>query len=265
MIKKYNVTLTLIRDQLGTNPCDPNVLDNHILNKQRKLILEKSDINSQINKYLNQIQISQERGELEVNAIIDKLEELIGTKFTDEERQKAIAGELETLKETITELDIRGTTVFFWNKELNRPMIGNHMIYGFLKAATEALCRTASKKERATVLSSASYTQSLINQHVKVDPQFLTFDQDILRNEDGTAKYLQRSLRAMTAKGPRITLTKSEIVPAGAKISFILKVLEGSPIKEEHLHAMFSYGEIKGLGQWRNADFGSFTYAMDVI
>ena len=43
MIDKYRVKLTLLRDQLGTNPIDPNIQSTHILEKQRQLILEKGE------------------------------------------------------------------------------------------------------------------------------------------------------------------------------------------------------------------------------
>jgi hypothetical protein len=266
MIKllKYKVTLTLLRDQLGTNPIDPNVMDTHILDRQRKLILEKGGINTQINKYLDQIQISAEKGDAELELIIDKLESLIGYELTAEEREQAIAGKLESLKETFQEMDIKGTTVFFWDKKNERPCIGDHMIYGFLKGSCEAISRTLSKKN-GTIMHSCSYTQSIINQHVSIQEQFIVFDQDLKKNHDGSPHYFQRSLRAMTAKGPRISLAKSEVVEAGAKLTFTLRVLDGSPLEEKHLHELFSYGEIKGLGQWRNAGYGSFSYEMEKI
>lgn len=135
------------------------------------------------------------------------------------------------------------------------------MIYGFLKAAAEAIGRTLPKKN-ATVLHSISYTQSLINQHVRCEQKFITFDKDIRKNEDGSTSYLQRSLRAMTAQGPRISLAKSEVIDEGAKLTFTLKVLMGSPITEETLKTLFEYGEFVGLGQWRSSGHGMFTYKL---
>lgn len=258
---KYNVRLIFTRNLLATNPCDPNVMDTHVLDRQRKLILENVNINSQINKYLDQIQISKEKGDAEVEKILDKLEDLIGYKLSTQERKDAIAGTLESLKQTFKEMDIKGTTVFFWDKEKNLPCIGDHMIYGFLKAAAEAIGRTLSKKN-GTMLHSVSYTQSIINQHVRCSQQFLTLSKDICRNEDKTPQYLQRSLRAMTAQGPRVSLAKSEQVPAGAYITFTLNVMDDSPLTEEVLRKLFDYGEFSGLGQWRNAGYGMFTYEL---
>lgn len=257
MFDRYRVQITLIREMLGTNPCDPNVLDIHIVALQRKLILEKGGINQHINKYLDAIPLSKERGEEEVQKIIDKLETLMGYQLSPDEREQVIRGELESLKETIQELDIKGTTVFLWDKPSNHPCIGDHMILGFLKASAEAIGRTLPAK-KGEVLNSISYTQSLINQHVRVEERFIVSDKDIKRNADGSPEYLQRSLRAQTAKGPRVSLAKSEVIPEGAKFNFTLKVLENSKITEEIFRKLFSYGELSGLGQWRNTGFGEF-------
>jgi hypothetical protein len=236
-------------------------METHILERQRKLILEKSKINTEVNKYLEQLQISKERGDQELGALLDKLENLIGVQFTEEEREQAIKGELEILKEKFQEHELKGTTVFFWNKEKNLPMIGDHMVYGFMKAAAEAITRTRARKN-GVIFGSTSYTQSIINQHVRCQERFITFDRDILRNPDGSPQYLQRSLRAQTPQGPRVSLARSEVVPEGAKIRFTLKVLGGSPLQECHIREMFDYGEFTGYGQWRNAGHGAFVYEM---
>lgn len=257
MFDKYEVQLTLTRDMLGTNPCDPNVLDKHIVQKQRSLILEKSKVNKAINKYLDAIDISEEKSDEEINKLLDKLENATGVQLTDQERKDAMAGDLSKLKETFKEMDTTGTTVFFWDKDKDLPCIGDHMIYGFLKAAAEAIGRTLPKKN-ATMLNSISYTQNIINQHVKCEEQFITFDRDIKRDEEGRAVYNQRSLRAMTAQGPRISLAKSEVIPAGSKIKFTLKVLKNSPMTRDTLISLLEYGQLSGLGQWRNAGYGQF-------
>jgi hypothetical protein len=261
---EYKVKLTLLRPMLGTNPSDPDILGTHILERQRKIIAEKSPINKELNKYYNQIQISPERGEQDSAKLIDKLEELIGATLTPDQRELAAVGKIDELRETFAELDNKGTTVFFWDKELNRPCIGDHMIPGFLKAATEAICKTRARKN-GTVLGSISYTCSLINQHLSVKERYIPFDKDIMRDKDGFAKGLQRPLRAMTAQGPRVTLASSEMVDAGATLEFTLQVLKDSDITEDVLHTLFQYGQSHGLGQWRNAGWGKFEYELSPL
>jgi CRISPR/Cas system CMR subunit Cmr6 (Cas7 group RAMP superfamily) len=256
MFKEYKVVLSFTRDILGTNPADPSIHEQHIIQKQRKLIQEKGSYNAEINKYLEALQITEERGKLETDKLLDKLETLVGRKFTSEERELAIKGELESLKETLDEQELRGVTVFFRDKA-GMPCIGDHMIKGFLKAAAEAVARTLPKKN-GTILNSASYTESIINQHVTIEQQFISFDKDVMKSADGSIKYCERSLRAMTAQGPRVSVAKSECIESGAALKFTLLVLENSPLTEEALKKLFSYGRVSGLGQWRNAGYGQF-------
>ena len=83
-----------------------------------------------------------------------------------------------------------------------------------------------------------------------------------MKEVDGHPYFFQRSLRAMTAQGPRISLAKSEVVEAGAKLKFVMKVMDNSPLTLDVIKEIFDYGEFKGLGQWRNADWGQFTYTI---
>src|SRR5262249_758946 len=69
---------------------------------------------------------------------------------------------------------------------------------------------------------------------------------------------LERPLRAMTAQGPRVTVTRSDVVTAGAVIEFDLAVLEGGSITEGLLREVFNYGQFMGLGQWRSGSYGRF-------
>jgi len=68
---------------------DPNVLDTHIIERQRKMILKEGGLNKQINKYLDVLDISQEKFDEE--NIIHSFEKLIGRELNDEEKKLAIA------------------------------------------------------------------------------------------------------------------------------------------------------------------------------
>lgn len=261
---KLEVELTLTRDMLGTNPLDPNIHDTHIIERQRKLISENSSINKDINKYLGALQISEDKKSGELESLVQKLEEMLGYPLDENQKALLMAGRLEDLKETFKELDMRGVTVFFYDYEKNLPMIGDHMIYGYMKAASSAIARTLPKKN-ATILQSMAYTNEIINTHVRCTEQFICFDKDIKRTKEGRPAYLQRSLRAQTAQGDRITLAKSEVVPAGAKLKFTLNVLEGSPLEVSHIKRIFDHGCFFGLGQWRNSGHGMFSYTLKEV
>jgi hypothetical protein len=68
----------------------------------------------------------------------------------------------------------------------------------------------------------------------------------------------QRPLRAQTAQGERIALAMSEEIPKGATVEFSVKCLDAGliPAVKEWL----DYGDLRGIGQWRNASHGRFTW-----
>jgi hypothetical protein len=252
-LKKYEVKIKLLTEMLGTNPLSPDVLDAFIIEKQRKLILEKSKINQALNKYADAELISTDRSEEEVKKLLKTVEEVVGTSLTKEEVTMLFNGDerLKKLRDSLDGFEERGATVFF-RDENGKPCIGNHMIKGFLKAAGEAFSRALEKKS-GTMLHSNSYTSSIINQHLTISPNFITASKDINRHPDKKPKYLQRSLRVNTAQGPRVTLAKSEVLPEGTEFSFVVKVIDGSPFTGEILEQLLSYGELSGLGQWRGS------------
>jgi hypothetical protein len=261
LLDQYEVTLRLTEEQLGTNPMNPDVLDTFIIEKQRKLILEKSKINKALNKYAEAQTISKDRSDKEIESLLRTVEEVVGTSLTREEASQLFSGDkvderLSKLRDSLEGFESQGATVFF-RDDKGKPCIGSHMIKGFLKAAGEAFARTMPTKN-GTMLQSNAYTSSIINQHVTVTPHFITASKDILRSSDKKPKYLQRSLRVQTAMGPRVTLAKSEVLPAGTEFKFVIKVMSGSPFTKEIMEQLFSYGELSGLGQWRNSAKGQF-------
>jgi hypothetical protein len=259
MFKRYTVEITLTRDMLGTNSMSPDIHAEHIIGKARKIMAGTEPGNKKLDKFIDALPITDERELKEKEAIIRVLEERSGKKFPEEEKAALLRGELSALKETVEELEGKGITVFFRDNN-GKPCIGDHMVKGFMKAAGEAICKANPKRENGKVLKSASYTDSLINQHVAIAEQFITFDKDIVRDQNSYPKYNTRSLRAMTMQGPRVSIAKSEVIPAGAKLKFTLKVMDGSQIDKEVLTKLFDVGQMTGLGQWRNAGYGQFDY-----
>jgi hypothetical protein len=259
-LKNYKIKIKLTREMLGTNPIGLDVMDKHIIDRQRKLISENSKINKAVNKYLQAKQISKERGDLELSALRTTVEEMVGFELSEDQFEILKEGntkKLKSLKETMKELEDKGITCFLRNPETHKVCIGSHMILGFLKAATESISRTLPRKN-GTIMNSCSYTTSIINQHINIYPDLIESSLDIKRDDKWTPIYNQRSLRAMTAQGPRISLAKSEVLPKGSEFDFTLQIMDDSPIKKEHIEKMLSYGSLKGLGQWRNVGHGQF-------
>lgn len=263
MIKKdiYKVKIKLTNEMLGTNPIGLDVMDKHIIDKQRKLIAEKSSINKDINKYLDAKQISSEDKEQELTSLRNRIEQTSGMKLSDEQFELLKEGnykDLKSLFETFEELKEKGITVFFRDQD-GSPTIGSHMIHGFMKNAGSIISKM-NKRKVGTFLGTAAYTTSTINERVSISPKFIKASVDVNRKADGEISYLQRSLRAMTAQGPRISLAKSEVLDEGCEFEFYLKILNGESnvVEKEQLESIFDYGTEKGLGQWRNSGKGQF-------
>ena len=75
---------------------------------------------------------------------------------------------------------------------------------------------------------------------------------------DGNMGICQRPLRGQTAQGERIALASSESIPAGATMTFDIRLL--NPSYEKAVREMLDYGVLRGFGQWRNSGKGRFTY-----
>jgi hypothetical protein len=67
-----------------------------------------------------------------------------------------------------------------------------------------------------------------------------------------------RSIRMMTAQGPRVGIVASDTVPEGTYIEYTYAAprIDLLNLVEEVL----DYGEYKGMGQWRNAGKGRFSW-----
>jgi hypothetical protein len=62
-----------------------------------------------------------------------------------------------------------------------------------------------------------------------------------------------------------VFLAKSDVVKAGAEIDLMLRVL---PSKDrdfslDTIKELLDYGELQGLGQFRNGSYGRFTYTIE--
>jgi len=148
----------------------------------------------------------------------------------------------------------------FHRNEDGCPVLLDYHIRGFFKDACGMLRRvdgTLSKRVRAY--------RKIVDGLIFVQPR-----QIVLQMPGGEdVGILDRPLRASTAQGERVSLARSEMCPARTEVSFTVVVL--GPIRErknvlpveELLREWLSYGQFHGIGQWRNAGWGAFTYEME--
>jgi len=141
----------------------------------------------------------------------------------------------------------RGTTAF--HKFQGKPVYFDYQIKGFLKDAGLAF----------NGLSNVKNLRSKIDNYVFIEPRM------IFLNFEGSIQYCDRPLRAMTAQGPRVSLARSEELPPDTWFECQIKTYDNGPITENILRQLLSYGEDKGMGQWRNGGRGRFTFELTKV
>ncbi|MGN0776041.1 MAG: hypothetical protein ACI4MM_05110 [Candidatus Ventricola sp.] len=147
----------------------------------------------------------------------------------------------------------RNLTVFL--RDEGCVCICDYVIKGFLKEAIKVL------KGQVKVANGASK----IDNQVLITPAYLVFTRDgeDLDVADGD---LERPLRAMTMQGPRVSVTASEVIAPPWELTFTIALLEGEKTARSEaltfdvIEMLLDYGSFKGLGQWRNAQNGRFTW-----
>ncbi len=191
----------------------------------------------------------------EITVKITFIEEVLGTAPNDEEiyanyiASKApdamsIADEVAAVG--IEEVTEKGTTIFPRNED-GKPIMYDYQIKGFFKDSCGMLARVKTTKS-----SKIKAYKKVIDGLIFVNPRQIVID------TDKEITICQRPLRAQTAQGERVALASSEAIAAGATMTFTIKTLQDDLIPT--IKEWLEYGELRGLGQWRNSGKGKFTY-----
>jgi hypothetical protein len=142
----------------------------------------------------------------------------------------------------------KGTTGFHRDHD-GAPILYDYVIKGFFKDAAGMLRRVEGTKS-----SKLTSYKKVVDGLVFVRPRTIPI---VTSAEVGI---LERPLRAQTAQGERVALARSEMIATGATIAFTLELL--SDKLEPAIREWLDYGASRGLGQWRNGGYGTFTYEM---
>jgi len=147
-----------------------------------------------------------------------------------------------------------GTTIFHREKEL--PGIYDYQIKGFFKDACGSLNRM-DKEYRGNLEKLTAY-KTKIDGCIFVTPRFIPFIIATGVMDRVLLGICERPLKADTAQGPRVSLCRSETVPAGTSIVFDIQILAKELVP--YVRLFLDYGKFRGLGQWRNSGKGRFTW-----
>lgn len=192
-------------------------------------------------------------------------ESVLGTAPNNEDLYKDFiaskAPDATTIEDEIAAVGVdeyteKGITIFPRGKD-GKPFMYDYQVKGFFKDACQMLSRLTGrdekgKKKPVNESGKLSAYKKIIDGLIFVEPRQIPIE------FDGEVGLCQRPLRAQTAQGERVALSISEEIPAGATMEFTIMCLDPS-----HVNAVIEwldYGALRGLGQWRNASHGRFTY-----
>jgi hypothetical protein len=158
-------------------------------------------------------------------------------------------GQLAEELETIEQVEEKGWTGFHMLD--GRPVLYDYVVKGFFKDACGMLRRADRTKS-----SKLTAYKKVIDGLVFVKPRRIP----LVLPEGEEMGTLERPLRGQTAQGERVALARSDTCPAGTTMEFAVSVM--GQVSQELLREWLDYGEYRGLGQWRNASWGTFEYGM---
>lgn len=170
------------------------------------------------------------------------------------ENAPVTGAELEAELDTVQQAEEAGWTGF--HADLSGPFLFNYHIKGFFKEACSMLRRVDGTRSAKPKLRAF---KKIIDGLVFVKPRKI----HLIMPDDGAMGTLERPLRASTPQGDRSALARSDTCPAGTSIEFTVHVL--GVVTQADLREWLDYGAWRGLGQWRNADFGSFEYTFTKV
>ena len=190
------------------------------------------------------------------------IDEILGTASSDPEIHRSyiaskgpdavtIEEELETL--TVDEVTEKGMTIFSKDAD-GTPLLWNYQIRGFFKSACSAL--RAIKDTKSSKLK--AYKKQIDLRIFVFADEANKAERKIRIKTKGEIGSCQRPLRAQTMQGERVTLANSESIPAGSSVEFDIVLLE--PEDREMVEEWLDYGQLNGIGQWRNSGKGAFTW-----
>ena len=195
----------------------------------------------------------------EIKLKITLLEDMLGTAAEDQETHENYVAirsddvnkmeeEVKTIpsKRKLNDVYTVPMTIFSRDNDGN-PIMWDYQFKGLFKDACSMLKRIPGTKS------------SKIKAYKKdIDGLIFVKPRKVPIHLSGPMSTLQRPLRASTPQGERIALAKSETIPAGSTIELTVLLMADS--YEEVLFEWLDYGKLRGIGQWRNAGYGRYTY-----
>lgn len=193
-----------------------------------------------------------------LKVVLTFTEEVLGTCSANPEvHREFIASkspDAGTIEDEVAAIGVEAATdkaMTVFPKENGKPFFYDYQIKGFFKDACSALSRVPDTKSNKLKAYKKVIDGLVFPKPRKITVQFPNGD---------TLGNCQRPLRAQTAQGERVALANSETIPAGSKIEFDILLMDDG--HEKLVNEWLDYGQLKGLGQWRNSGKGRFEWVI---
>lgn len=192
---------------------------------------------------------------------ITLIEEVLGSSPSNEELLATyIASKAPTDELTSEEIDnikaqnAEDRITIFPRQADGTPFIYDYQIKGMLKDSCKALAAAGKAGyPGGKACAGLKAYKKLIDGLIFVSPREIPYNLNGMRMD-----YCERPLRASTPQGERVSIAKSETVPAGSTIEFEITCLD--PKLEDMVRECLDYGKLRGLGQWRNSGKGRYIW-----
>ena len=202
--------------------------------------------------------------EKEIRVRITFVEPVLGSAPNTEEIYKEFvaskAPDALTMEEEISAMgteffEEKGTTVF--SRMGVNACLWDYQIRGFFKGSCGGIQKAKGRKKKLLSQGIKAY-KKIIDNNVFVFPRQIPLNLPNGMDIESAMTVNQRPLRAQTAQGERVALASSEQLPAGTWFEITIGLLDATlePIVLEWL----DFGQLNGIGQWRNASYGRFDY-----
>jgi hypothetical protein len=205
---------------------------------------------------------------LKIDVTLELVEEMLGTKAADprvfatyiasKRPDGASQDELDAAERAMREAEQAeeaGTSIFHRDAE-GCSGIYDYQVRGFFKSAWQAM-----READDSVSAKLAAGKTKIDRLIFVTPRFIVPTMP----EGAELGVCERPLGADTPKGHRVTVARSETMPAGTRLSFAVRSLAAAVGKGEKavgvadlVREWLEYGALYGLGQWRNSGKGRF-------
>lgn len=148
--------------------------------------------------------------------------------------------------ETIPDNSGKAKPLTIFHRDGEGVYLLNHQVKGFLKSAAAAL----------RPIYDIPNLRSKVVAYVFVTPRYIWLAED-------SAGQIERPLptgRTGIDGTEQVCLSSSEFVPSGTKITIAIRKLPHAHVTWEVIEGCLDYGENIGIGAWRGAEYGTFTW-----